>query len=67
MYGIGDYLLDCSITAGYGAAIGVSGAIAVASGGAAIPTTIGLSCAAANHIKNVHKDMKQQGVNMKKW
>ena len=57
MYGIGNYLLDCTIAAGYGAAIGVSGAIAVASGGAAVPATIGLSCAAANHVKNIHKDM----------
>ena len=50
-----------------GAAIGASGAAAVVTGGAAIPSTLGFSAAGANHLKGVRDRIKKEGVDMNKW
>ena len=66
-YGRTDAIVDTAVAGTYGAAIGASAAIAVATGGAAIPSTLGLSAAAANHVKGCNDRMKKEGVDMSKW
>ena len=66
-YNCTDYIVDTAVAGAYGAAIGASAAIAVATGGAATPTTIGLSAAATNHVNNSRVRMKKEGVDLSKW
>ena len=66
-YGRTDIIVDTVVAGAYGAAIGASAAIAVATGGAATPTTIGLSAAATNHVNNSRVRMKKEGVDYSKW